>query len=155
MNELILLRHAEAVAADPQGDLARPLTDHGLQQARRAGHWLQHQGCIPDRIVHSPARRTQNTAELVQAAMPQALVQVDDSIWEASAGQLLALATRHEDCNRLMLVGHNPGIQQLLAALISGPAAPTRGMSPASLAVLAVRIPLEPGSGHLRAFWTP
>lgn len=157
MRELILLRHAHADAAGAgQDDLQRTLSPTGLDEAHAAGAWLREQGLLPDRVLCSPAARTRQTlAALGDIGSPD--VREEDVIYEASAGDLIALADTHRDAGRLLLVGHNPGLEQLAALMHSGQSGDYRGMPPAGIAVL--RIPedaaLEPGIAALAAFWWP
>jgi phosphohistidine phosphatase SixA len=76
-------------------------------------------------------------------------------IYNATPGELLALLDQHDDVNTVMLVGHNPGIERLVALLVEGRSDEFRGMPPAGLAVLHLDGPLEPGSARLDAFWSP
>jgi phosphohistidine phosphatase SixA len=55
----------------------------------------------------------------------------------------------------VLLVGHNPGIERLVALLVEGRSDEFRGMPPAGLAVLHLGGALEPGSARLGAFWSP
>lgn len=156
MHELILLRHASATdATASQADLERALTEQGVAQARDAGRWLQQQGCQPALILHSPAQRTLETATLVREAVPAATMQADEGIYEASAGELIALVDAYSKIDSLLLVGHNPGLEQLLALLVSGRSGGGRGMPPAAAARIALDGRIEPGAGRLLAFWSP
>ena len=79
------------------------------------------------------------------------------SIYEASPGTLAALADANRDAERLMLVGHNPGLEQLTALMHSGQTGDYRGMPPGGIAVLSVPLDasIEPGIGTLTQFWWP
>jgi phosphohistidine phosphatase len=157
MHELILLRHAEAVPIETPGDdQQRPLSTRGEQEAQAAGRWLAAHGVRPDRVLCSPTRRTDETARLALAAMtgappPQAAAE----IYDASPGELLALLDQHAETGTLMLVGHNPGIERLVALLVEGRSDEFRGMPPGALAVLHLDGALEPGNARLDAFWSP
>ncbi|KRF00532.1 phosphoglycerate mutase [Frateuria sp. Soil773] len=157
MHELILLRHAEAVPAASGGDdRERPLSQHGEQEARAAGQWLAAHGARPERVLCSPARRTRQTADLALAAAGNALAaQLADEIYDATPGELLALLDQHGDAGTVMLVGHNPGIERLVALLVEGRSDEFRGMPPGGLAVLHLDGALEPGNARLDAFWSP
>ncbi|WP_266168594.1 SixA phosphatase family protein [Dyella subtropica] len=157
MHELILLRHAEAQPAHAGGDdLGRRLSGRGEQEARAAGHWLAKHKLHPDRVLCSPAERTKATAALALAALgkaPEPLL--SDDIYDATPGELLALLDQHGDAGTVMLVGHNPGIERLVALLAEGRSDEFRGMPPGGLAVLHLDHPLEPGQARLDAFWSP
>ena len=159
MRELILLRHAHAEAlATGQTDAERPLSDEGRREARAAAQWLKAQGLVPDRMLVSPSVRTRQTAEAVVAELGALRsIREEAGIYEASPGDLAALADRQAGVDRLMLVGHNPGLEQLAALMHSGQSGEHRGMPPGAVAVL--RFPpgasFEPGSATLAAFWWP
>jgi phosphohistidine phosphatase len=157
MQELILLRHAEAVPIETTGDdQQRPLSARGEQEAQAAGLWLAAHGVRPDRVLCSPARRTDETARLALAAIDTAPIpQILGEIYDASPGELLALLDQHDDAGTVMLVGHNPGIERLVALLVEGRSDDFRGMPPSALAVLHLNGTLEPGNARLDAFWSP
>lgn len=158
MRELLILRHAEAEPTGPAGgDLERPLSAHGETQADTVGQWLREHDVLPDGIVCSPARRTRATLERVAAAWAPARIRTDyiDAIYEATPGQLLAvLDNLDSDAERVLLVGHNPGLERLLALLCEGRSNAFRGMPAAALARVQLHGPLEPGCGQLLFFHT-
>lgn len=158
MRELILLRHAHAEAAAPgQADLDRPLSAEGLAEAESAGRWLKDNGWVPDCVLCSPSRRTRETLEAVLGEVGYIDQRIEPSIYEATPGGLIALADAHRDVGRLMLVGHNPGLERLAALLHSGQSGDYRGMPPGGVAVLTMPVDaaLEPGIARLGAFWWP
>jgi phosphohistidine phosphatase SixA len=160
MRELILLRHAEAMQITlGSSDRARPLSLRGEAEAREAGAWLHAQGASFDAVLCSPARRAQMTMERAldvfgaRAPAPRFLAE----IYEATPGTLIALLEQHAaPAQRVLLVGHNPGMEQLLALLTQGRSDGARGMPPAGLAWIEPgETGFEPGSARLRAFWSP
>ncbi len=158
MRELILLRHAHAEPASPgQADLDRPLSPEGLAEAEAAGRWLVEQKLVPDCVLCSPSRRTRETMEAVLAAVGYIDQRLDHRIYDATSGTLAELADQHRDTDRLLLVGHNPGLEHLAALMHSGQSGDYRGMPPGSVVVL--RLPaeaaIEPGIATLSAFWWP
>lgn len=158
MRELILLRHAHAMPANPgQADLDRPLSPEGLAEAEAAGRWLADNGLVPDCVLCSPARRTRETLEAVLAAVGYIDQRLEPGIYEATPGTLVALADAHCEAERLLVVGHNPGLEQLVALMHSGQSGDYRGMPPAGIAVLSLPAgaPMEPGVASLAAFWWP
>lgn len=158
MHELILLRHAEAQPAPPGGeDAVRRLSGRGEQEARAAGAWLKSHGLRPDRVLCSPSERTYATAQLALAVLAQPPeIQTFPEIYNATPGELLALLDQHADAVSVVLVGHNPGIERLVALLVEGRSDEFRGMPPAGLAVLHnTGGTLEPGGARLDAFWSP
>lgn len=157
MRELILLRHAHAESSAPgQDDRARALSPTGLDEAKAAGDWLRAHGLMPDRALYSPAVRTRQTLEAL-GDIGCADLREEEAIYDASPGTLIALADAHGDARRLLLVGHNPGLEQLAALLHSGQSSDYRGMPPAGVAVLgfAPDAAIEPGTAQLSRFWWP
>ncbi|HEU4857826.1 MAG TPA: histidine phosphatase family protein [Rhodanobacteraceae bacterium] len=158
MRELLLLRHAEAMHAGPDGrDVERPLSVHGEAEARAVGAWLAAEGAEPEAVLCSPARRAQMTADAVCRALRTRTPRFLPAIYEATPGELLAQVETHAaDARQVLLVGHNPGLEQLLGLLLEGRSDASRGLSPAALAWLELPDgPLEPGSARLRTLWSP
>ena len=158
MRELILLRHAHAEPADNGlPDIDRPLSPHGLAEAEAAGRWLLEQRLVPDRVLCSPARRTRETLEAVLGLTGYVEQRLDERVYEATPGTLAALVDEHREVERLLLVGHNPGLEQLVALMSSGQSGDYRGMPPAAVAVLSLpkEATIEPGIAQLAAFWWP
>lgn len=158
MRELILLRHAHAEPASAgQADLDRPLSPEGLAEAESAGRWLAEHQLVPDCVLCSPARRTRETLEAVLAAIGYVEQRLDPRIYDATPGTLAELADEHRDADRLLLVGHNPGLEHLAALMHSGQSGDFRGMPPGGIAVLRLPITasIEPGVATLSAFWWP
>lgn len=158
MRELILLRHAHAESAAPgQDDIDRPLSRQGQAEAELAGRWLKTENLVPDLVLCSPARRTRETLEQVLQVIGYADQRQEQRIYEATPGNLIQVADEHRDVGRVLLVGHNPGLEQVAALMSSGQSGDFRGMPAGSIAVL--RLPadaaLEPGIAQLAAFWWP
>jgi phosphohistidine phosphatase SixA len=158
MRELLLLRHAEAGSAGPgTRDIDRYLSPHGEAQARAAGTWLAGRLAAPHVVLCSPARRARMTFDAVGECLALPMPRFLDAIYDATPGDLLTLLEAHAaDAGRTLLVGHNPGLEQLLALLTEGRSAQARGLSPATLAWIEFADgALEPGHGRLHALWSP
>ncbi|MEZ0471826.1 SixA phosphatase family protein [Luteimonas salinilitoris] len=158
MRELILLRHAHAEPAAPgRSDLDRPLSADGHAEAEAAARWLQQHKLIPDCVLCSPARRTRESLEIVLATLGYVDQRLELAIYDATPGTLAALVDAHRDVDRLLLVGHNPGLERLAALLHSGQSGDYRGIPPGGIAVLefATEAAIEPGAATLSAFWWP
>lgn len=117
MKQLWLVRHAKSSwdSAD-LSDFERPLNERGKKAAPEMGRRLAKRKLKLDRIVTSPARRAFDTAFAIADALdfPVHLLAVEPRIYEASVKTLLdVVATQPEDCERVMLVGHNPGFSEL------------------------------------------
>jgi phosphohistidine phosphatase len=118
--ELLLLRHGKSDWSVDTDDFSRPLKKRGQRAAKRVGRWLREQHLIPDTILSSPATRTLTTAQLVchQLGINESTIICDPQIYEADVLTLLDIlrTCRHE--RRVLLVGHNPGLEYLLLKLI-------------------------------------
>jgi phosphohistidine phosphatase len=120
MKTLLLMRHAKSSWADPAlADFARPLNERGQQAAPRMGRFLLKRSLKPELIVSSPAERARQTAALVSnAAQIAGPTRYDGRIYEASAERLLEVVREiAEPAATVLLVGHNPGLEQLIATL--------------------------------------
>jgi phosphohistidine phosphatase len=157
MHDILLLRHAAAMSASPDGtDGTRPLSQLGEREAREAGRWLAAHDLRPDRVLCSPARRTVMTASAVLDALGQPVEPVlEPSIYDAVPGTLITLLDQQTDAGTIVLIGHNPGLEQLVGLLTEGTSSESRGMPPAGLAWLRASLPLQPGTARLHAFWSP
>lgn len=158
MRQLILLRHAHAEPAAPGvEDMDRALSADGLAEATAAAQWLKGEGLQPERALCSPARRTRETWEAAQAVLGKIETCLEADIYEATPGTLAGLADAHPDVECLLIVGHNPGLERLVALLHSGQSGDYRGMPPAGIAVLQFPADavIEPGTAQLQAFWWP
>ncbi|MDO5610177.1 MAG: histidine phosphatase family protein [Pseudomonadota bacterium] len=139
-DQLVLLRHAEALpAAIGQEDFDRGLSPRGVRQAAAVGGWIKQHLDAPDVLLCSPARRTRETLQgVVDAGCALPEPGFEPHIYEASAASLLALLESvcavRPDAGRVCLIGHNPGLELLIASLSSR--LPAGGMATAGLAVL-------------------
>jgi len=129
---LILLRHAKSDWSGDERDIDRPLAPRGIRQAPAMGRWLaRHVGRL-DLAVVSPARRARSTWELVGAELDAPPpIQIDDRVYAASEQELLTVVRGlADDLGTVVLVGHNPGLQQLVSALTDASAAlPTSALA--------------------------
>jgi phosphohistidine phosphatase len=133
---LILLRHAKSDWSGDEADIARPLARRGRRQAPDAGRWLAANLDSVDLAVVSPARRARSTWDLVAAQLDvPPRTRIDDRVYAASDQQLLTVVRElPDDIETVVLVGHNPGIEDL-ASLLTGESAP---MPTSALAVITV-----------------
>lgn len=152
--ELYVLRHAHAgdPAAWASDDAARPLSEKGRRQAARLGALLASIGLRPDAVVASPKVRARETAELVAAALdvPVAL----DGRLAAGFGlrALGAIVAELGNPDRLVVVGHDPDLSELLAELVGVEYLPLRK---GTLARVDLEGAPAPGGGVLRWFLPP
>ena len=120
MKTLLLLRHAKAEHGEPGlTDLNRALNERGKKEAQSIGTFIRKQNVEFELVLCSTALRARETAELaLAAAEASASVHYDQRLYEASPEQLLEVISEVEDdVSTVLLVGHNPGIEQLLRAL--------------------------------------
>ncbi len=118
--ELFILRHGKSDWDAGTDDFHRPLKNRGKHGAQRIGLWLAQQNLFPDLVISSTAERAMATAQKCCKALgiPAKLIQRDKRIYLASTVELLTvLADCNPNANRVMLVGHNPGLEELLLYL--------------------------------------
>lgn len=139
--QLYLLRHAEAESWNPLGnDFSRALSSSGKQHASLVSNWAFETLSRPDTVICSPAKRTRETLAPLLALWPRLLATTDyvDSMYNASLNMLLTLV---EDAfsysERLLMVGHNPGIANMLINVLQPEQATgIQSMDPGTLAVI-------------------
>jgi phosphohistidine phosphatase len=118
--ELLLLRNGKSYRTTGLEDYQRPLKDRGKRGAQRMAVWLQQQGLVPDHVVASPAERALVTAEKTCKAMGigSKMIQKEKRVYAARLDDLLeTLKDCPKKAKRVMLVGHNPGLEELLLYL--------------------------------------
>lgn len=120
MKLISILRHAKSSWDDPQlDDVDRPLNMRGWATAKRLGREFERRGISVDQVLASPAVRVRETLAGVGETFDLgAPIRFDQRLYLASADQLMAIV--HDFPPQLgspMLVGHNPGLEQLLAKL--------------------------------------
>jgi len=119
--ELLILRHAKSAwDTDAPTDFERPLSNRGRKAAPRVGRWLQQQGLVPDYVVSSPAERAKQTVLLVCEQMEIRPEQLnwDTRIYGGGTASLISVLNESpDDAQRVMIAGHNPGLEMLLQSL--------------------------------------
>lgn len=117
MKQLVLLRHAKAIPADEaDDDSERQLAAEGREAAPRVAQALVEAGATPDIVLVSDARRTRETWELAQPLFPKVDVRYLKSLYLCSAETIMAEVERAK-AERVMVVGHNPGMHELASRL--------------------------------------
>ena len=125
MKLLTLFRHGKSDwETGIENDFDRPLKERGRRDTPMMGKFLAAIDATPDLIVSSPAVRASQTAELLApAAGYMGQIRWEESIYAASAGELMSLLRQLPDeAGHVLLVGHNPGFEDLAARLIGGDA---------------------------------
>ena len=120
--QLLIMRHAKSSWKDiGQTDFERVLNKRGRRVAPQMGQYLVDQGAVPDKIISSSASRAALTTELVAeaAGVADADVQYVKYLYHAPAEEYLETLERFdgENVERLMMVGHNPGLEELIYRL--------------------------------------
>jgi phosphohistidine phosphatase len=118
--ELLLLRHGKSDWGQNLDDFNRPLKERGIRGAQRIAVWLQQQDLLPDFIISSPAVRAIETAKTVcnTMGMDAKKISCEQLAYGASLANLLkVLKASPGQAARVMLVGHNPGLEELLVYL--------------------------------------
>lgn len=118
--QLLLIRHGKASWQPQFKDFDRPLTSVGEAQSRCIADWLTQSALLPDCWLVSAAQRTVQTAEILRLRLGQqgTVQNVSGSLYLAQANYLLTtLQQVPESANCIALVGHNPGISELLMQL--------------------------------------
>jgi phosphohistidine phosphatase len=139
---LLLLRHAEAYPeSSGSRDFDRPLSHQGEVEAVRAANWLNEHNRLPDQAHSSTATRARQTigAILGKREIDTFNLTFDDRLYLAGLQTLLEiLAETSNSIDRLLLVGHNPGLTHLLGYLSPPDALPPdrQLMTPASIALI-------------------
>ncbi|MER8806080.1 histidine phosphatase family protein [Mesorhizobium australicum] len=120
MKQLLLLRHAKSSWDDPDlDDFDRPLAERGLKAARLIGRELAARDWLPDQVLVSPARRTRDTWRLVAAELPvHPRVAFAEALYDAAAADILSQLRKADPSSGCLLVlGHNPGLEELAKRL--------------------------------------
>jgi phosphohistidine phosphatase len=172
---LVLFRHAKSAWPDV-ADHDRPLARRGIRAAPVMGRWLRETDLLPGQVLCSTARRARETWQFAQAGLAAAPpVTFDARIYEAAAADLLAVIREVPPATgTLLLIGHNPAIEDL-GLLLATPPVGGGGPAPADAAPgdldrMRAKFPtaaiavlefhgtwpgLAPGQARLTAFVTP
>lgn len=168
---LVLLRHAKSAWPDV-ADHERPLGPRGLRDAPAAGLWLRDTGCVPSLVICSTARRTRETWALAAAQLGASVpVRFDERVYAAEPEELLEVVSEvPEEVRTLLLVGHNPGLEDLALSLAREAADAADAAEAGALERLSEKFPtsaiavlscpgpwreLAPGSARLADFAVP
>lgn len=166
MKRLILLRHAKAVAKDAAEDFDRVLAPGGRAQMTVMARYLADERLAPDLAIVSPSARTRETWSLAKLALAEEIPAVFEArVYEASDEMLLAvLRETGAEIRSAILVGHNPGIEDLARRLVGygdryAAGRMMESFPTAALAVVDIAVEtwrdVEIRSGRLDRFVTP
>lgn len=163
---LIFLRHAKSAWPEGVADKERPLATRGSKAASLMGDYMAREGLVPDLALISTARRTEETWALVREKLPRDVEARNFAgLYAAPATTILDILAQVEPgCRSVLIIGHNPGIEQLALTLVgTGNADARQAMAEkyptAGLAVIdfdaADWQSIGKGSGRLERFVTP
>jgi phosphohistidine phosphatase len=167
MHRLMLLRHAKSDwTMQGQSDHDRALSPRGRMAAPVMGRYMAAHDLIPDHAIVSTSRRTRETWRLVADMLPALpVVEFKDRIYEASPRDILAaIAETPGSAQSLLVVGHNPGLQDTANLLVESGDSHLRDslaekFPTGALAVIDLAIDdwtgIRPGCGRLTNFVTP
>jgi len=168
MLQLFLLRHAKAEAGSPTGkDHDRRLAPSGRADAERMGAYLERHAIRADRTVLSTAARVQETWAALTPALSQPPATASESrLFNASVMDILdVIRAQSDEMKTIMVVGHNPGLQDTATLLLASGDAETReklreGLPTAGLVAITLVgtsswRAIRPQSGRLDRFIAP
>jgi len=126
MDRLILFRHGKAENESSSGeDFDRPLRKRGVRESAEMAQTLSRLGLVPDLVLISPSARTRETWAAAASAFPEAEIRLEAELYHADAGAIRRVAKSAGEVHRaVMVVGHNPGLQELAVELLREGAAP-------------------------------
>ena len=132
MRTLLILRHGKATNDEAGRDRDRALTKRGKREAEQMGERLRSQGLVPDRIISSSALRARDTARRVAAESGfRGAIDELDELYLADPDAYIKAVQRLADADseRVLVVGHNPGLEGLGLLLTGEPTSlPTAGL---------------------------
>lgn len=166
MSQLFLLRHAKADWAKPgMRDFDRPLKERGRRNAETIGSAMHEAGFVPDRVVCSKATRAVETWESVSTTLGADGCEIEftDALYGSDASGYLQVINEAFEADRLLLIGHNPMMEDIAFALAgdgdeAALANLEKGFPTAGMAAIHFTSQLSnaaPGKGTLQAFLTP
>lgn len=162
MKTLLVMRHAKSSWKNTGlADHDRPLNKRGKQDAPRMGSVLREEGLVPDLIISSSAKRAQMTVEAVVAESGcMGEVRISRELYASGPEAYLeALQALEDEFERVMIVGHNPDLEELLE-ILSGEAEilPTAALAQVELDIDSwqeLQDEADDPQGKLVALWRP
>jgi phosphohistidine phosphatase len=156
---LLILRHAKSSWDNSRlADHDRPLNSRGKEDAPRIGRLLEREGLVPDLIISSSAERALRTAELAAiSAGYEAEIQVTRQYYHAGPEDYIEVLNEVADSHhRVMIVGHNPGMEELVEQLAGHyQKMPTAAMAQIELPINGWGELDEETNGRLMNLWRP
>ncbi len=121
MKEVLILRHAKSDWSTGESDFERPLNERGQNDAPRMGETIKKSKVVPDLIISSPAKRAkQTTNAVIKKSGFQGEVQWDDSFYYGNYENIIqTIQNVSNEHQRILIVGHNPKLENLVSAFAS------------------------------------
>lgn len=156
---LLLMRHGKSSWKEKGlADEKRPLKKRGVESATMIGRTLKVNELVPELILSSPAKRARSTAEVVarESHFPEKVELVDSFYMGEPEDYIQKLRSLSPEINRVLVVGHNPGLEALLQLLDNH----INAMPTGSLAIVKLNLPSWDAmtmetDGNIIAFWDP
>jgi phosphohistidine phosphatase len=160
MDRLILLRHGKAEPDSASGDdFDRRLASRGERESNEMGARLADMGFTPDVALVSPAARARGTWEQAGTHFPNAETRFDDALYHADTAAIRHAVKAASEAKTLMVVGHNPGLQDLTVQLLeeagASPGLIARAQRSFPTATAAVFLFGHDGKPHYDALYFP
>lgn len=159
MKTLFLLRHAKSSWKQPEiNDHDRPLNKRGKKEAPKVGEYLKTNDLVPDLILSSTARRAHDTAQAVaeESGFEGQIDLYQDLYLSDPACYLDILQSLPVTANRVLVVGHNPEMDELLTLLTDVPQhMTTTALAQIDLPITSWQELNEATDGRLQNLWTP
>ena len=159
MRTLLVLRHGKSSRKHAElSDHDRPLTKRGKRDAPRVGQLLRLRRLSPGAIISSTAKRARRTAEEVaQSSTFNGRVQLEPRLYLADPATILDVIRRADaEAKRVLVVGHNPGLEELVARLTGNDEyLPTAALAQISLPIDQWRDLHLSTEGQLVSLWRP
>ena len=167
MRRLLLFRHAKAERSEPgMEDRARRLMERGQKDAATVGAYMASHALIPDSVMASPSKRTQETWKFAASALkPTPTATPMEGLYNATAQDILGIIkAAPAAAHSLLILGHNPGLHAVALLLVASGDIETRErlrekMPTCGLAIIDFAFDdwakLHPQSGRLERFVTP
>jgi phosphohistidine phosphatase len=159
MKSLLVLRHAKSDWHDSElADQDRPLNKRGTRDAGRMGRLLHEESLLPDLIITSTAKRARQTVERLVAASGYTGTVATKAVFYLAGPStyLRVLREVKDDPQRVMVVGHNPGLEELVNSLTStSTTMPTAALVEITLPLSAWQELDEATRGELKGVWRP
>ena len=157
------MRHAKSDWGIPgTTDFDRPINKRGNENAIRIGQWMSENNHLPDKVFSSPATRAKQTIELVIDQLngkTREDINYEEALYLATLDNLLENINLYKgEVNSLMLVSHNPGLEDLIHFLSDVTVYPYKSMTTANLVIFEYennQVDLETEKGKLIEFIKP